>query len=276
MNFEFLEEVPLSYFCKRMKKIGNFIVCANLALNKDNHLLKVTPKNKEKLSAMHPGQFVQILVENSSAVFLRRPISINFIDESKNEMWLLVQKVGEGTQKICAVKPHETLNIIFPLGNSFSIPSEKQKKTLLVGGGVGTAPMLFLGKKLFEQGIEPDFLLGGHSEKNILQLADFEKYGNIYCTTEDDSMGEKGFVTDHSILRKKKYNIIYTCGPKPMMQAVANYAYAHNITCEVSLENIMACGFGACLCCIEKTIQGNVCTCTEGPVFNINELTWND
>lgn len=259
-----------------MKKVRDFIVRSNELLNEQNHLLKVFPANDETLPVMYPGQFVQILVANSANVFLRRPISINLIDEVNNEMWLLIQKVGEGTEKICAIKPHETLNIVFPLGNSFSIPSEKDTRTLLVGGGVGTAPMLFLGKKLYEQGFMPDFLLGARTEKDVLQLSEFQKYGDSYCTTEDGSMGEKGFVTHHSVLREKKYDIIYTCGPKPMMQAIANYAHTHDTACEVSLENLMACGFGACLCCIEKTVRGNVCACTEGPVFNINELTWND
>lgn len=167
------------------------------------------------------------------------------------------------------------MNIIFPLGNSFSIP-EKKTNTLLVGGGVGTAPLLFLGKKLSEKGYKPAFLLGGRTESDILQLSDFEQYGDVYCTTEDGSFGEKGFVTGHSVLQKNRFDFIYTCGPKPMMVAVAKHANSNGIDCEASLENLMACGFGACLCCIEKTVRGNVCTCTEGPVFNIKELTWLD
>lgn len=127
-----------------------------------------------------------------------------------------------------------------------------------------------------EKGLKPEFLLGGRSEKDILQRVDFERLGTLYCTTEDGSLGEKGFVTQHPILQEKKYDFIYTCGPKPMMVAVARYAQQNGISCEASLENLMACGFGACLCCIEKTIRGNVCACTEGPVFNIKELTWLD
>ena len=224
---------------------------------------------------MFPGQFVQILVDNSPEVFLRRPISINYFDKKKNEIWLLIQRVGEGTRKICELKSGETINLMFPLGNSFTIPSKKGNY-LLIGGGVGTAPMLFLGKKMKDNGIKPDFLLGGRSASDILQQADFEKYGTLYCTTEDGTLGEQGYVIDHSILKDKKYDYIFTCGPKPMMVAVAQYANNNEIECEVSLENLMACGFGACLCCTEKTVRGNVCSCTEGPVFNIKELTWLD
>ncbi len=259
-----------------MKRILDFVVQSNERLNHKNHLLKVSPATSQKLPAMNPGQFVQILVEKNDTVFLRRPISINFVDEKQNELWLLVQRVGEGTDQICSTQPNERLNIIFPLGNSFSIPTDKTAKTLLIGGGVGIAPMLMLGKVLKSKGFIPNFLLGGAAEKDLLQLEQFEKYGVVHCTTEDGSKGEKGFVTDHSILQKERFDIIYTCGPKPMMVAVANYARKKDVECEVSLENLMACGFGACLCCVEKTKRGNLCACTEGPVFNINELIWID
>jgi dihydroorotate dehydrogenase electron transfer subunit len=254
-----------------MKQKLDMLVHTNEQLNHQNHLLKVTTSSDSTLPEMQPGQFVQILVEKSPNTFLRRPISVHFVDETKNEFWLLVQKAGDGTNRICETKSGETLDIILPLGNSFSLPEEKNAKLLLVGGGVGIAPMLFLGKKAKENGFEPHFLLGGRSECDLLQLDEFEKYGTLHITTEDGSAGEKGFVTHHSVL-KNDFDFIYTCGPKPMMMSVAKYARERNIECEVSLENLMACGFGACLCCVEKTTRGNVCACTEGAVFNIKEL----
>ena len=257
-------------------KVIDFIVRANEQLNYQNNLLKVSPADGSPLCDMQPGQFVQILADNSPSTFLRRPISINLVDLDNNEMWLLVQQVGEGTKKICEKVVGDTINIVYPLGSTFALPADKNSRLLLVGGGVGTAPMLFLGKKLSEQGYKPHFLLGGRSERDLLQLEEFDKYGDVYCTTEDGSKGEKGYVTNHSILEQNKYDFIYTCGPKPMMVAVAKYAHNNNIECEVSLENLMACGFGACLCCIEETTRGNVCSCTEGPVFNIKELKWID
>ena len=132
--------------------------------------------------------------------------------------------------------------------------------------------MLYLGESLKKVGFTPVFLLGARSESDILQCDDFEKYGLVYVTTEDGSMGEKGWVTQHSILKKKTFGQIYTCGPKPMMMAVAKYAKTVGTPCEVSLENRMACGFGVCLCCVEHTTEGNVCACTEGPVFNLNAV----
>ena len=259
-----------------MKQKLDFIITSNEALNEKTFLLKVAPVNGETLQEVYPGQFVQILIADSSALFLRRPISINYIDKETNEMWLLVQRVGKGTNKITEMKVGEELNLLFPLGNRFTMP-ELGQRVLLIGGGVGTAPMLFLGTRLQEKGFKPEFLLGGRSASDITQLDDFEKTGTVYTTTEDGSLGVKGFVTNHPILKEKNIDRIYTCGPKPMMIAIAQHATDNEIECEASLENHMPCGFGVCLCCVEKTKErGNVCVCTEGPVFNINELQWID
>lgn len=222
-----------------------------------------------------PGQFVEIAVEGSPTTFLRRPISINWCDTAENRLDLLIHIVGDGTRALSQLKAGDTLNCLYPLGNGFSVPAAPSK-VLLVGGGVGTAPMLQYGKVLRENGHEPIFLLGGRSAKDILQLERFQKLGRVYVTTEDATLGEKGFVTNHSILQQETFDLVTACGPKPMMKAVAAFCRDHNLSCEVSLENMMACGLGACLCCVEKTVRGNVCVCKEGPVFNINDLTWFD
>ncbi len=254
-----------------MKKyMLDLVVSDNISLNNSYSLLKLT--HQDSLPEMLPGQFAEVLVDNSTTTFLRRPISINFFDKANNELWLLVQKIGDGTRNMCRKQKGEILNLVFPLGNTFTIPEKKDFKPLLVGGGVGVAPMLFLGSQLHQRGIQVDFLLGARSAKDLLQLDEFSQYGNVYTTTEDHSHGEKGFVTHHSVLKTKKYDRIYTCGPTPMMKAVANYAMQQNIPCEVSLENTMACGIGACLCCVTQTKEGHKCVCTDGPVFNISEL----
>lgn len=247
-------------------------VTENIRLHKNYCLLKLT--SDEILPEMKPGQFVEIRVDDSPTTFLRRPISINYIEKTKNELWLLIQLVGDGTRRMAEYLPGDTVNIMLPLGNGFTILSDRNKKVLLIGGGVGTAPMLYLGAVLKEAGFNPAFLLGARSKDDVLQLDQFEQFGPVYITTEDGSLGEKGYVTNHSILQKEHFDQIYTCGPKPMMVAVAKYASQESISCEVSLENTMACGIGACLCCVEKTVDGHICVCTEGPVFNIEKLTW--
>ena len=256
-----------------MKKFMlDLIVKKNEALNNQYSLLVLT--SPDKLPEMLPGQFAEVRVDNSPSTFLRRPISINYVDYEANELWLLVHIVGDGTRKMCELKVGEVVNLLFPLGNSFTLPESKDAKLLLVGGGVGIAPLLFWGSYLKERGYECNFLLGGRSKDNLLQLCEFEQFGDVYTTTEDGTHGEKGFVTQHSLLQGSNFDYVYTCGPTPMMKAVAAYAAKTEAICEVSLENTMACGFGTCLCCVTDTIKGHVCVCTEGPVFNITKLKW--
>ena len=257
-------------------------------------LIKLT--QSAALPPMNPGQFVEVRVDGSSSTFLRRPISIHFVDYQNNELWLLVACVGDGTRRMAELQAGDTLNCVLPLGNGFSLPATEAaannaatapaagkswQKVLLTGGGVGVAPLLYLGKVLKDQGVEPTFLLGARSAKDLLMLSEFQKYGRVLVTTEDGTMGEKGFVTNHSVLQQETFDMIQVCGPTPMMKAVARYAHEKHICCEVSLENLMACGLGACLCCVEKvkadadaSVATNVCVCKEGPVFNINRLLW--
>ena len=252
-------------------------------LSEKHVLIRVT--DVEPLPEMLPGQFVELRVDGSPATFLRRPISINFVDRTKNELWLMVAMIGEGTRQLGRLQAGDKLNCVLPLGNGFSIQSGGTReplqdgktalhKALLVGGGVGVAPLLYLGAELKQQGAaEVTFLLGGRSAKDVLELGFFNKYGRVCVTTEDGTMGEQGFVTNHSVLAEP-FDKIFTCGPTPMMKAVARYAKEKDIECEASLENMMACGLGACLCCVEKTTEGNLCVCKEGPVFNTKRLLW--
>ena len=255
------------------KHIIDLQVVSVEALGERFVLLKCTDPNAP-LPPMMPGQFAQLRVDGSKETFLRRPISINFVDTKLNQIWFLVQLVGAGSRALGRLREGDTLNALLPLGNGFSMPVSAEKKHLLVGGGVGTAPLLYLGAQMNLMGMRPTFLLGARTKDMLLQMEDFERVGDVYVTTEDGSAGEKGFVTQHSILFKQHFDRISVCGPSPMMKAVAKFARVNSVPCEVSLENMMACGLGACLCCVEKTVKGNVCVCTEGPVFDINELTW--
>lgn len=242
------------------------------ALSYKHVLIKLT--DDKPLPEMLPGQFVEVRVDNSPSTFLRRPISINNVDYDRNELWLLVAAVGDGTRQLQKLQKGDRLNCMLPLGNSFTMPTDSAQKVLLVGGGVGVAPLLYFGKRIKAMGGEPTFLLGARSAKDVLERELFEQVGRVFITTEDGSEGEKGFVTNHSVLAQEHFDRISTCGPKPMMMAVARYAFKNDIECEVSLENKMACGVGACLCCVEKTVEGNKCVCKEGPVMNIKKLTW--
>ncbi|MDE5692338.1 MAG: dihydroorotate dehydrogenase electron transfer subunit [Duncaniella sp.] len=234
--------------------------------------LTLAPADGSTLPVILPGQFVQVAA-NTPGVFLRRPISINDVNYDQNTIDLLIRKAGKGTSTLVALKEGDKLNILLPLGNGFSLDVTSGSRLLLIGGGVGVAPLLYLGRKLKEAGHKPEFLLGARSAADLLELDDFAAVGTVHVSTEDGSMGERGLVTRHSAL-EGNIDTIYCCGPAPMMKAVAAIARERAINCEVSLENMMACGLGACLCCVENTVKGNVCVCTEGPVFNINLLNW--
>ena len=254
------------------KTVLDLTVVENTHVNDKYVLIKLT--HSQPLPEMLPGQFVEIRVDGTGQTFLRRPISINFVDRQRNELWLLVAVVGDGTRHIAQVRQGDVLNCVLPLGNGFTMPTGAEQRVLLVGGGVGVAPLLYMGAEMQRMGCEPTFLLGARSAKDLLLIDEFSKYGRVLVTTEDGTQGESGFVTNHSVWGKELFDRIASCGPKPMMVAVAKVAREKGISCEVSLENMMACGVGACLCCVEKTTEGNLCVGKEGPVFEINRLLW--
>ena len=227
-----------------------------------------------KLPSLSPGQFVELLVNESNHAFLRRPFSIHSVSPETNTLRLLVQIKGEGTNKLSRTRVGGKVNLIYPLGNSFTLP--ETRNVLLVGGGCGVAPLLFLAVKLNETGIRPVILVGGKTKKDLLEVDEYRKYGELLVTTDDGSEGEKGLVTDHSLFSRENpgFRMIYACGPDPMMKKVAEIAGRHHADCEVSLENSMACGFGVCLCCVTPTLTGNQRVCVEGPVFNTKALGW--
>ena len=261
-------------------------VAENCHLTPNYSLLILQPKsisdwdNKENPFTFFdilPGQFVQVRIDQSKTTFLRRPISVNFVYPDKKELHLLVRRAGKGTEALCDIKTGDNLNVILPLGTGFSLPSEEETAIgyypLLVGGGVGVAPLLYLGKLLRDRGINPSFLLAAKNEKDLLLIDKFKEFGTVYVSTDDGSAGTPGLVTANPALNEQ-WSKIYCCGPMPMMKAIARIAKTNSIPCEVSLENTMACGVGACLCCVEDTVEGHVCVCTEGPVFNTDVLKW--
>jgi dihydroorotate dehydrogenase electron transfer subunit len=265
--------LPANQLRMGKKLVSDFLVTENTTLNKTNFLIRL--KSHVEIPSIKPGQFVNIDISASNEIFLRRPFSVFEVDYAKNTLSIIVKILGRGSKKLTEIHPGEELSLIYPLGKSFTFP-DKKDKVLAVGGGSGLAPMLFLAR---ESGLPPenmDIIIGARSADDHINADSYRKYGNIQFTTEDGSLGTKGFVTHHHLLKNEigKYDKVYACGPEGMMKAVAGMAKKAGVFCEVSLENLMACGFGVCLCCIEPTVKGNLCVCTEGPVFNINDLKW--
>lgn len=251
-----------------MKKyIADFAIAEKKKIG--NSYFTMLLKSPEALPEILPGQFVEVEVPDNKNVLLRRPISIHDVDYAAHTITLLVQIVGKGTRTLSQLAEGRTLNLVYPLGNGFSIVGNNP---LLVGGGAGIAPLLYTAKKYSEKGIRPAILLGGRTAELIPVKEEFRPYGELFFATEDGSLGEKCLVTQHSAFALS-YDSILTCGPTPMMKAVARHALQNGIGCQVSLENTMACGVGACLCCVTKTDHGHRCVCKDGPVFDAKDMT---
>ncbi|HEX3014946.1 MAG TPA: dihydroorotate dehydrogenase electron transfer subunit [Desulfobacteria bacterium] len=221
-----------------------------------------------------PGQFLNIRVSGASAPLLRRPLSIHYA--TGNQVEVLFQVVGEGTKLLSQVKPGEVLDVQGPLGNGFELNGKGP--AILVGGGMGIAPLVFLAARLRE----PICLLGSRNGQLLSSSggARLQEMGlELQIATDDGSLGRKGLVTELLEQTIDKAGRIYTCGPKVMLREVARLAIEHNIPCQVSLEEHMACGVGACLGCVcqTKTVQGDKRhsrVCTDGPVFEAREVVW--
>lgn len=238
-----------------------------------NHIIHF--RSPVEIPEILPGNFAEIQVPDAPDVFLRRPFSFLDVDRQNRIISFYIKVIGKGTKKLGELRKGQMVNIIYPLGNAYTI-DKGLKQVLIVGGGSGIAPFILLGKALKKENIRMTFLLGGRSAKDILLTGEFSKYGDVQVTTEDGTRGEKGLVTQHSLFNKENFNFdkVFTCGPDPMMKAVGKIAGERNVECEASLENMMACGFGVCLCCVTPTPKGNKRVCIEGPVFNVNNLSW--
>lgn len=210
-----------------------------------------------------PGQFVNIKLDG---FFLRRPISV--CDVNGDELTIIYKVVGKGTEAMKNMACGE-LDILTGLGNGYEL-SESGDKPLLIGGGVGVPPMYLLAKKLIAEGKSVSVILGFNTKSEIFYEREFKALGaDVYVTTVDGSYGTKGFVTD--AMRNIEYIYFYTCGPEPMLKAVCG---ASSSSGQLSFEERMGCGFGACMGCSCKTLTGNKRICKDGPVLRKEEILW--
>jgi len=229
-----------------------------------------------------PGQFVMVRLPDRYIPLLRRPFSVHnrLIDGGEvNGIELLYKVVGETTRAMSELKAGDFLDVLGPLGNGFSFP-EGIQDVFLVAGGVGVASLYYLALDLAERrAVRPTVFLGGCSATDILCREGFESIGSrVQITTEDSSLGENGVVT--SLIQKAlevdgKPDIIYACGPTGMLKAVSDITAAYDVPCQVSLETVMACGFGVCLgCVVEKAGSPGAYlhACTDGPVFDYRAI----
>lgn len=239
----------------------------------------------------HPGQFVMVKVRDAIDPLLRRPFGIFDLgripadftggcDQPYLEM--LYRVVGKGTAMLSVLHQGDHLDILGPLGNGF-VQGESSDDKILVGGGVGLAPLYFLAKQLIASS-RVRLFIGGRSKEDILCVTEFERLGvETYVATDDGTLGARGLVTEDLVRHldeSKRNSTIFACGPMPMLKAVASIARERKVPSQVSLEAYMACGMGACLGCVVKGREHGEhhpdyrCVCKDGPVFDFMELQW--
>ena len=218
-----------------------------------------------------PGQFIHLKITDGNEPLLRRPISIASVDLNNGLLTLIYRIAGNGTKKLATLKQGDVVNCLGPLGNGFALDFQKP---LLVGGGIGMAPLIFLAQRLLPCNI--DILMGGRTKTEMCWHELFQDIvEEIHITTDDGSLGTKGFTVDllPDLLKTGKYDGIYVCGPHIMMEKVSAIAKEYNIPCQVSLEKHMACGIGACLSCTCQSKDGSrKKVCSDGPVFYAEEV----
>lgn len=241
-------------------KQGIFEIKENIPLTKNVFKMTLTGDTSD---IARSGQFVNIKLEGN---FLRRPISV--CDRIDGELTIIYKVVGKGTEQMSLMSSGK-LDILTGLGNGYDL-SKSGDKPLLIGGGVGVPPMYLLAKELINEGKKVSVILGFNTKDEVFYEEEFKALGaDVYVTTVDGSYGIKGFVTN--AMEKIDYTYFYTCGPEPMLKAVTK---ASATSGQLSFEERMGCGFGACMGCSCKTLTGNKRICKEGPVMFKEEIIW--
>ncbi len=252
-------------------KIEEAVVIRQEEIAKDIYSIWVRTSIAEDAAA---GQFVSVYSKNG-ATLLPRPISICEVNDDKTAIRLVYRVVGKGTDEFSKLLSDESVKILGPLGNGYTL---KNKSAILMAGGIGVPPIVELAKRLLRQyDCEINIVVGYRDE--LFLLDELKNYGKVFISTEDGSAGTKGNVLDAIREQNISGNIIYSCGPMPMLRAIKQYAIDKGIEAQISLEEKMACGIGACLGCVcktknkdEHTYVNNTRICTDGPVFDAREV----
>jgi dihydroorotate dehydrogenase electron transfer subunit len=257
-----------------MEKIQNkFRVVANEKLCPRFFRLSLDAKSLVKL--IKPGQFIHIRVKDSLEPFFRRPFSVYRAVPGGNKAEIFYEAIGPGTKLLSEKKKGDELDILGPLGNSFSLPPKGTKTIVMVAGGIGVAPFLIFSDTLKNKGYELILLFGARTKGHTFNMKDFKANGcKVYISTDDGSVGVKGRISElfTKIPLDPKTTFLYTCGPNPMMAAVQEFAKKNNLRGQASCEEVMACALGACLGCSIETTAGYKTVCYDGPVFDLQEV----
>ncbi len=263
---------------ERVRILGNVCVGPNLYL--------MTVSSPSIARAIAPGQFVHMKIPGMEGHILRRPFSVYAADAQAGTLDVLYQVVGFGTDHLTIIDEHcglsDQAELIGPVGRSWEAPAGC-KRALLVGGGVGAAPLFMLCQKLVADGVSVDVVLGAQTKDALVCLSRYEETlgHKVACATDDGSFGREGFCTSlvsEALVAAEDagegYGYVACCGPEPLMKIVAGLAADHGAPCQVSMEKRMACGVGACLGCMVETVDGKKRSCVDGPVFDAEKVVW--
>lgn len=240
-------------------------------------------KAKDDLpSCIQPGQFVHMTIPPLQSHILRRPFSVYATDPGRHRVEILYQVVGDGTADMTQWKAGQGTSMIGPIGRGWSVP-EAAKRALLVGGGVGAAPLFMLCEELVERGVEVDVILGAATKDALVCHDRYEQLCGCAptCSTDDGTFGRAGFCTslvEDALATSRESGNVYdyaaVCGPEPLMRIASGAITEAGVPCQVSMERRMACGVGACLSCVIDTTTGKQRACVDGPVFDAKEVIW--
>lgn len=250
------------------KKIVEAKVVGQRVLNSSTKLIEVYAPELAELAV--PGQFVNVQVFNCTAPLLRRPFGVAGVNKKDGTITMIYRIIGDATKILAEYCSGDKLSIVGPLGHGFDMSAERP---LLVGGGLGLAPLLYLAQGFNNP--KTDIVMGGRTADELFWTELFKDSCRMqYLTTDDGSLGKKGTVMSilPRVMQTDIYDCVYVCGPVPMMKAVAQAAEGYGIKCQVSLEKYMACGLGACLSCSCSGIGKRLKVCTDGPVFWAEEV----
>ena len=240
-------------------------------------LFLTTLKSPEIAAAVQPGQFVHMKVPGMADHILRRPFSIYAADVESGTVDILYQVVGYGSDHMTTLEPGAVTEMVGPVGHGWSIP-EGAKKVLIVAGGVGAAPLFMLTEKCVAAGLDTVVVLGAQTKDALVCKDRYEALlgAEPRVATDDGSYGRAGFCTSlvEEALAEGDVDVVFVCGPTPLMKIVAGQAAAAGVTCFVSMEKRMACGVGACLSCVVETVDGKKRSCVDGPVFPAEKVVW--
>lgn len=230
-----------------------------------------------------PGQFVMIRPAEGGRAYLRRPMGIYDVDKKAGSLAILYEVHGQGTGRLALAAKGDKLSLLAPLGNGFTV-QPGLRRGLVIGGGIGVAPLYPLLCQLAADGVEAELLLGAQCAERLLALDRLPRLGvPVQVYTDNGTMGKQGYPTDDlpRLLREGGFEQVFCCGPMPLMRRVAAICQEAGVACQVSLEERMGCGFGICVCCVidARTEDGGVAkkrVCYDGPVFDSREVIWHD